>query len=341
MRSRFRFAVRAAAIAAGCALCLAAGCATGGRTGADAAAAAPVADKEWHSLVKSGRAAYLRNDFKAALPLFASAANRSRALDDPNGLAVALLDQARCLEEMEYAAMLAGAEEAADGDSRLKHLADRTWLAMELRAAMSDPRLSAARRGELAVAWVGCQLPEDDGVLLEAVPDPAMLPPVARARYFLVRAGRTSSADGEAARAFLAQIPANADLPDALRARIELLAASLAATGGERLDHLESAAAVFRDAGRPDGVAFALATAGWPDADSGRAAADSADGARRADMAVRAAAACQALGYERFALQLLNFAAVADDPAILERAAALRKLIPGSESSEPKGESKP
>lgn len=345
MKSRFRFAVHAAAIVAGSVLCLAAGCATGGGKAADAVAAAPVADAEWHSLVKSGRAAYLRNDFKAALPFFTAAAQRSRALDDPNGLAVALLDQVRCLEEMEYVSMLAGQDEAATGDSRpvtgMKHLADRTWLAMELRTAMADSRLTALRRGELAVAWVICQLPEDDAVLLEAVPDPAVLPPAARARYFFVRAGRVSSSDGEAARAFLAQIPADAVLPDALRARMELLEASLAATDTERLDHLESAAAVFRDAGRPEGVAFALATAGWPDANPEHAAADSADGARRADMAVRAAAACQALGYERLALQLLDFAAAAEDSVIRERAGALRKLIPGSEAANPKGESQP
>lgn len=345
MRSRYRFAVRAAAIAAGSVLCLAAGCATGGGKTADAVAAAPVADAEWHSLAKSGRGAYLRNDFKAALPLFGAAAQRARALDDPNGLAVALLDQTRCLEEMEYASMLAGQDEAATGDSwpvtGMKHLADRTCLAMELRAAMADPRLTAARRGELAVAWMVCRMPEDDAVLLEAVPDPAVLPPAARARYFFVRAVRASSSDGEAARAFLAQIPADAVLTDALRARMELLEASLAPTGDERLDHLESAASVFRDAGRPDGVAFALATAGWPDADPERAAADSADGARRADMALRAAAACQALGYGRLARQLLDFAAAAEDPAIGERAAALRKLIPGSEAAEPKGDEQP
>ena len=339
---RFRLA---AAFALGAVLCLAAGCATGGHKAADAAASTPVADAEWHSLVKSGRGCFQRNDFKAALPLFVSAANRSRALDDPNGLAVALLDQARCLEEMEYASVLAGQDEAPTGDAwpvtGMKHLAERTWLAMELHAAMADPRLTAARRGELAIAWVGCRLPEDDGVLLEAVPDPAILPPAARARYLLVRAGRISSSDEEAARASLAQIPADAVLPDTLRARMELLEASLAATGGERLDHLESAAAIFRDAGRPDGVAFALATAGWPDADPERAAADSADGARRADMAVRAAAACQALGYGRFARQLLDFASAAEDPAMQERVAELRKLIPGSEAAEPKGESQP
>jgi hypothetical protein len=246
---------------------------------------------------------------------------------------------------MEYASMLAGFEETASGDAwpvpGMKHLANRTWLAMELRAAMADPRLTAARRGELAIAWVVCRLPEDDGVLLEAVPDPAVLSPVARARYFFVRAGRVSSSDGDAARTFLAQIPADAVLPDSLRARMELLEASLAATDDERLDHLERAAAIFRDSGRPDGVAFALATAGWPDADPERAAADSVDGARRADMAVRAAAACQALGYGRFAGQLLDFAAAAEDPAVQERVAALRKLIPGSEVAEPKGESQP
>ena len=345
MRARIRFAVHAAALAAGGMLCLAAGCATGGGKAADASAVAPVADSEWHSHVKSGRGCFQRNDFKGALPLFVSAANRSRALDDPNGLAVALLDQARCLEEMEYASMLAGFEETASADAwpvpGMKHLADRTWLAMELRAAMADPRLTAARRGELAIAWVVCRLPEDDGVLLEAVPDPAVLPPAARARYFVVRAGKVASSDGEAARALLAQIPADAVLPDALRARMELLEASLAPTGDERLDHLETAASIFRSAGRPDGVAFALATAGWPDANPERVAVDSADGARRADMAVRAATACQALGYGCLARQLLDFAAAVEDPAMRERTATLQKLLPGSEASEPKGESQP
>ena len=347
MKSRFRLVGCAAVIAAGGVLCLGPGCITGGHKAADVAIAAPAADAEWHSLVKSGRGCFQRNDFKGALPLFAAAAQRSRALDDPQGLAVALLDQSRCLEEMEYASMLAGQDEAATGDSwpisGMKHLADRTWLAMELRAAMEDPRLGAARRGELAVAWVICQLPEDDAVLMEAVPDPAVLPPAARARYFFVRAGRVSSTDEEAARAFLAQIPADAVLPDALRARMELLEASLAATDSERLDHLETAASIFRSAGRPDGVAFALATAGWPDANPERTATDSADGARRADMAVRAAAACQALGYERFALQLLDFAAVAEDSDIRDRADALRAILPGGAEadSEPKGETEP
>lgn len=343
MKPRFRLAAATAVLALVAAL--AAGCATSGSRAATSDATAPVNDADWHSLVKSGRGCYQRNDFKAALPLFSAAAQRSRSLDDPNGLAVALLDQARCLEEMEYASMLSSRDEAASGGSwpisDMKHLADRTWLAMELRAAMSDSRLAAARRGELAVAWMGCQLPEDDTVLLEAVPDPSVLPPAARARYCLVRAARASSTDKEAARSFVSQIPADAVLPDALRARLELLEASLAETTSERLDHLETAASVFRSAGRPDGVAFALATAGWPDANPDRAAAAPADGTRRTDMAVRAAAACQASGYGRFALELLDSVADIEDPAIRERAAALRKLIPGSETSNPKGEPQP
>ncbi len=338
MKSRFRFAVRAAAIAAGCALCLAAGCATGGRKTADAAAAAPVADKEWHSLVKSGRAAYLRNDFKAALPLFASAANRSRALDDPNGLAVALLDQARCLEEMEYASILAGLEETASVDSwpvpSMKESTERTRLAIELPAAMADSRLTAPRRGELAIAWTMCQMPVNDEVLLEAVPDPAVLPPSVRARYYFARATLALSSDAGTARAFLAQIPADAPLPDALRAQIELMEGSLAATPGEGLDHLEAAASLFRSAGRSDGVAFALMTGGQMEGGA-------EEGTRIADMAVRAASACQALGYVQCARKLLDSVADADAPSIRERAAALRKLIPESESSEPKGESEP
>lgn len=323
-------------IAVALTLSLAAGCATGGHKAADATAA-PVADKEWHSLVKSGRAAYLRNDFKAALPLFASAAKRSRALDDPNGLAVALLDQARCLEEMEYASILAGLEETASVNSwpvpSMKESAERTRLAIELRAAMADSRLTAARRGELAIAWVLCQLPENDGVLLEAVPDPAVLPPSVRARYCFARATLALSSDAETAPAFLAQIPADATLPDSLRARLELMEGAVAATPGKRLDHLEAAAAVFRSAGRADGIAFALMTGGQMEGGA-------EDGARIADMAVRAASACQALGYVQCALKLLDSVADADNSAIRERAAALRKLIPGSEASPPKGDPK-
>jgi hypothetical protein len=336
MKPRFRLAAATAVLALLAAFV--AGCATRGSSDATASAAAPVADAEWHSLVKSGRAAYLRNDFKAALPLFASAAKRSRALDDPNGLAVALLDQARCLEEMEYASMLAGFEETASGDSwplpAMKDLEDRTRLAMELRAAMADSRLSAGRRGELAVAWVVCRLPEDDAVLLEAVPDPALLPPAAQARYFIARATLALSGDAEAARGFLAEIPADAVLPDAQRARLELLEGALAEMPGERLDRLEAAASVFRSAGRPDGVAFALLTGGQMEPSP-------ADGARIADMAVRAASACQALGYGWCALKLLDSVADAGEPSIRERAAALRKLISGSESTTPKGEPEP
>lgn len=111
MKSRFRLAAATAALALVAAF--AAGCTPHGSRRATSDATAPVNDADWHSLVKSGRGCYPRNDFKAALPLFVSAANRSRALDDPNGLAVALLDQARCLEEMDVAAVLSAFDRAA------------------------------------------------------------------------------------------------------------------------------------------------------------------------------------------------------------------------------------
>jgi hypothetical protein len=327
------------------AVVFAAGCATGGRKG-NAGGAAPVADAEWHSLVKSGRGCFLRNDFKGALPLFAAAAERSRALDDPQGLAVALLDESRCLEEMGFAAVLAGSEQAAgDGEvlpeASADHLRERVALAEELRAAMGDPRLGASRRGELAVARAEFDVGDDHAAAVEeAVPDPEMLPPAARARYYRWRAGRCGNA--EEGRALLARIPEEAALPASLRAWCEILEADWAGTEGERLARLEAAAGILRAAGRGDGVAFVLALGGGEDIAGWRAeAATDADRVHAADMALRGASACRALGYGKLARQLLERAGAAGDPAIRERAETLRALMPEGAEDSGKGDDEP
>lgn len=338
MRSRFRFAVRAAAIAAGSVLCLAAGCATGGGKTADAVAAAPVADAEWHSLAKSGRAAYLRNDFKAALPFFSAAAKRSRALDDPNGLAVALLNQARCLEEMEIATLLATRDKAAANGAPAvaenSFLSERTRLLDELLALRSDTRLTARRRAELDVAVAGLPRPPDEAradleAIVERTP-PDLLSPADRARLLFARVEPLEPGAPDACD-LLKECPPDAELPPSLRARRQIML--MLHCGADELETLEAVAAIYREAGRADGVAFALSGVKNP-----------SDPVHAADMLLRGAAACHALGYQHLAASLLDGAETVDDPAIRERAAALRASLglPSSQdSSEQKGDSQP
>lgn len=339
MRSRFRFAVRAAAIAAGSMLCLAAGCATGGRQGAEAAAAAPVADAEWHSLAKSGRAAYLRNDFKGALPFFVAAAKRSRALDDPNGLSVALLDQARCFEELEIADILAARDKAAATGSLVvaegAFMPERMRLRDELLALRSDPRLPVRRRAELDVAVAG--LPHERSELaaiVERTPRD-ILSPADRARLLFACIDPLDPDDPAAACDLLKECPPDAELPPSLRARRQIML--ILYCGAGELETLESAAAIYREAGRADGVAFALSGDMSPDTLS-------SDPGHAADMLLRGASACHALGYANLAADLLDTAVTIDDPAIRERAEALRaslRIPPIQDSSERKGDSQP
>lgn len=342
MRSRFRFAVRAAAIAAGCALCLAAGCATGGRKATGAAAAVPVADAEWHSLVKSGRAAYLRNDFKGALPFFTAAAKRSRALDDPNGLAVALLDQARCLEEMEIATLLATRDKAAANGAPAvvenSFLSERMRLLDELLALRSDTRLAERRRAELDVAVAGLPRPPDEARAdLEAIVARTpldVLSPADRARLLFARVAPLEPGAPDAC-SLLNQCPPDAELPPSLRARRQIML--ILYCGADELAALESAAAIYREAGRADGVAFALSTV------MGRGTSP-ADPEHAADMLLRGASACHALGYVHLAASLLDSAEAVDNPPMRERAAFLRtslRLPSVPSPAEPKGESQP
>lgn len=364
MKARFRLAAATAVLAL--VLAAAAGCATRGARTANSGVPAPVADAEWHSLVKSGRAAYLRNDFKAALPLFASAANRSRALDDPNRLAVALLDQARCLEELRTADTLALLERRARKARGLAVPPDAdgpyaVWWTFDagLETALADARLPQSRRDELAVAWivqhsyVPCVGPDRGGEAIEALGERwKALPASVRARYLFARTERAlpsvpaagPSDDGSPA-AFLLQCPPPGELPSALRARGERLWAEIpAATASERLDHLEAAASLYREASRPDGVACSLAAARMPLPDG-----TAEDRARAAGMLLRAASACDALGCPALAQELCAEAGKAtDDPAVRKRAADLGMALAGPletvstpASAEPKGDSKP
>lgn len=324
------------ALAVAFTLSVAAGCATGGRKGADAAVGAPVADAEWHSLVKSGRGAYLRNDFKGALPYFVSAAKRSRALDDPNGLAVALLDQARCLEEMEIADSLAVRDkEAATGSPVVgedSSMLERLRLLDDLLALRSDARLSARRHAELDVAVAGLprEWTELDAIVARTPPD--ILSPADRARLLFARVEPLDPDDPNAACDLLKECPPDAELPPSLRAWRQIML--MLHCGADELETLESVASIYREAGRADGVAFALSANMNLDSDPVHAA----------DMLLRGAAACHALGYVHLAASLLGRAETVDDPAIRERTETLRASlrIPSTQvSSEPKGESQP
>ena len=323
------------ALAVAFTLSVAAGCATGGRKAADAAVGAPVADAEWHSLVKSGRRAYLRNDFKGALPYFVSAAKRSRALDDPNGLAVALLDRARCLEEMEITVLLATLDEAAsNGAPAAVEMSEEMRLLDELLALRSDTRLPARRRAELDVAVAGLPRPPDEArAELKAIvarTPPDLLSPADRARLLFARVDPLEPGDPDACD-LLDQCPPDAELPPSLRARRQIML--ILHCGADELAALESAAAIYREAGRADGVAFALSCVKHP-----------SDPVHAADMLLRGAAACHALGYAHLAASLLDGAEAVDDPAIRERATALRaslRLPSAQVPSEPKGESQP
>ena len=336
MKTPIRFA--AGAFVAVLALGIAAGCATGGRKDS-AAVASPVADAEWHSLVKSGRAAYLRNDFKAALPFFVSAAKRSRALDDPNGLAVALLDQARCLEEMEIAHILAVRDkEAATGSpvvSEDSFMLEQLRLLDDLLPLGSDSRLSVRRRAELDVAIAGLprEWTELDAIVARTPPD--ILSPADRARLLFARIDPLDPDDSAAACDLLKECPPDAELPPSLRAWRQIM--SILYCGADEIETLESVAAIYREAGRADGVAFALSSV------MGLETSPS-DSLHAVDMLLRGASACHALGYVHLAASLLDRAEAFDDPAIRERAKALRaslRLPSAKVSAAPKGESQP
>jgi hypothetical protein len=69
-----------------------------------------------------------------------------------------------------------------------------------------------------------------------------------------------------------------------------------------------------------------------------------ADPGHAADMLLRGASACHALGYVHLASSLLDNAEAVGDPAIRERAETLRaslRLPSVPSSAEPKGESQP
>lgn len=318
-----------------------AGCTFGGRTSVagGTAAAAPVADKEWHSLVKSGRAAYLRNDFKAALPLFASAANRSRALDDPNGLAVALLDQARCLEELEIVDALAVRDREASTATPVvredSFMPERLRLLDELRALRSDDRLSVKRRAELDVAVAGLprEWTELDAIVDRTPPD--VLSPADRARLLFARIEPLDPDDPAAACDLLKECPPDDELPPFLRARRQIMRILYCEV--DELETLEYVVAIYREAGRADGVAFALSSDIYQ-------YIRSPDPVHVGDMLLRGAATCHALGYVHLAASLLDRAEAVDNPAIRECTEKLRASlrIPSThDSADPKGESAP
>ncbi|MBR4188569.1 MAG: hypothetical protein IKQ55_01245 [Kiritimatiellae bacterium] len=337
MKARFRLAAATAVLAL--VLAAAAGCATRGARTANSGVPAPVADAEWHSLVKSGRAAFLRNDFKAALPLFASAANRSRALDDPNGLAVALLDQARCLEELEIVDILAARDREASTATSVgredSFMTERLRLLDDLRALRPDLRLSIKRRAELDVAVAG--LPREWTELAEIVDrtPPDVLSPADRARLLFARIEPLDPDDPAAACDLLKECPPDDELPPSLRAWRQIM--SILYCGADELETLESVVAIYREAGRADGVAFALSSDIYQ-------SIRSPDPVHAGDMLLRGAATCHALGYVHLAASLLDRAEAVDNPAIRERTEKLRAglRIPSThDSAEPKGDSKP
>ena len=329
MKPRFRLAAATAVLALAAAF--AAGCATGGKGAAIPDAPAPVNDADWHSLVKSGRGCFQRNDFKAALPLFAAAARRSRALDDPNGLAVALLDQARCFEELEITDILADRDKAAanGAPAAVENMPERMRLRDELLALRSDARLTDRRRAELDVAIAGLPLAQAVlAAIVERTP-PDLLSPADRARLLFARIESLASGDSSAACGLLSQCPPDAELPPSLRARRQIMGSLHCGT--DEIETLESVAAIYREAGRADGVAFALSCV------------KSSDPGHAAGMLLRGASACHALGYLHLAASLLDGAEAVDDPAIRERAATLRaslSLPAAKVPTEPKGESR-
>lgn len=337
MKTQLRFAAGAFVVLL--ALGIASGCATGGRKAADAAAAAPAADKEWHSLVKSGRGCFQRNDFKAALPFFASAAQRSRSLDDPNGLAVALLDQARCLEELELVDILAArdrdASSATPAGREDSFMPERLRLLDELRSLRPDPRLSIRRRAELDVAVAGLprEWTELDAIVEHTPPD--ILSPADRARLLFARIAPLDPDDPAAACDLLKECPPDDELPPSLRAWRQIM--SILYCGVDELETLESVVTIYREAGRADGVAFALSSDTYQ-------YIRSPDPVHAGDMLLRGASACHALGYLHLAASLLDRAEAIDEPAIRERTETLRASlrIPSThDSAEPKGEPEP
>ncbi|MDY0149858.1 MAG: hypothetical protein RBT03_07220, partial [Kiritimatiellia bacterium] len=206
-------------------------------------------DSDWVAHVTTGRGCYERGDVRRGADAFGRAQERARALDDAEALAVAAVNRAVCLQQMDQAAeALAGVEEA-----------------------LADARVSAARQLELQVAGARAELAlEQPGQarlraarVLDANP-----PPILRAQALLVQ-GRADLAQMEAAAAeqTLARLAPAAwrALPASLRAeRAELegrIAAVLESPDRAWTWH-EEAVLLWQDAGRLPNMARALAEAG-------------------------------------------------------------------------------
>ena len=206
-------------------------------------------DSDWVAHVTTGRGCYERGDVRRGADAFGRAQERARALDDAEALAVAAVNRAVCLQQMDQAAeALAGVEEA-----------------------LADARVSAARQLELqgvgARAELALEQPDNARMRAAVVLD-ANPPSILRAQALLVQGGADLvQMEAAAAERTLARLAPAAwrPLPASLRAeRAELeaqIAAMLESPDGA-WTWQEKAVRLWQDAGRLPDMARALAKAG-------------------------------------------------------------------------------
>lgn len=309
------------------------------------APAAP--DAEWVSNIQTGRNGWQQADFERAAAAFARAVKRARALDNPEAAAVAAIDRARCVQELEYADALARLNDPLLAEKGPRPMEGyRASVVADLRAALQDSRLPLARRDELTVTLAEWLPPDEALLLLVNLTQRAdSLPSALRARMALVCAqDALAQGDLKALHDALMCFPTGkkaGELPLTLRARREVLLAH-SVRGVPYLVGLEKAVEWFRRAERPDAVAVTLLSA--MEACTGEANCDASVPIPLDvvfDMLCRAASSCHAQGYAALAARVLDeLASWKQVPDAAARVALLRAALTGLPApAAPKAES--
>lgn len=258
---------------------LAAGCAS--------PKAAQFTDADWVSHSTTGRGAYERGDVRRAADAYGRAAQRARALDDADALAVSAVNRATCLlADGQAGNALAGIDEA-----------------------LADARVSPSRRAELTVAAARAEeaLGKPDEAIVRAEAALKQSPSATlRAQALLAKGGaELAKNDPAAATQALADGMSAKEwkrLPESLRAEQAGLRARIAVAvkkPAEAMALQDEAAQRWKKAGRLPEMARALAEAGRQ--------AQAADGlAGACDRFYRSARSLWAQGLQPAAVRILE-----------------------------------
>jgi len=207
-------------------------------------------DSEWISHSATGRGSYERGDMRRAAAAYAKAANRARALDDADALAVTAVNRAVCLLAEDQAA------EAQRG----------------VAEALADPRVSPARRWELGILSSRIELALDQPEQARQSAQDVLqmeLKPSVRAQALLAKSaaelalGETAQAAETLAKGLSPK--AWKKLPAVFQADRAVLQADLAVANElskEAASYQADAADLYRQADRLSEMAAALSAAG-------------------------------------------------------------------------------